>query len=999
MRTLNETNKEWGEGEGEDNKVKAAQLWRDAALRSRKLRSDLRQLPPYPKDQDLSHVEALNLGNNLLQELPEGLASSLNNLRVLVLRRNRFSSVPRAVFDLRQLVELDLSHNRLRGVAEGLGRLSTLKKLSVSHNNIQQLPERIAALELLEELDVSFNDLHDMPESFRGLARLRTLDVDHNKLSRFPPEILALADLEELDCSGNKFEVLPEDVVKLKSIKILWLSSLRLRSLPDTFCRLRNLESLMLDGNHLAALPHAFGSLQTLKMVNLSSNELTDFPEVLLDISGLEELYLSRNKLTQVPREIGRLRNLANLWLDNNDIAYLPDSLVELAKLEELVVQGNQIAVLPDDFGKLSKVNIWKVKDNPLVRPPYEVCMKGIPHIAAYQLDSAHARPTARPGLKLVLLGPKGAGKTRLRQSLLGEEHESEGVHANEGIRVTSWAADGGPNFLVYELSGKQNLDLIKPFFLSPAALYILVVNLRAYSSCDFYAHVGYFLHLLGAKVPRAVVLLVGTHADLCGEAELEEKKLDIHRRVGLQQRRDVRVLGSLALKVEQALQEGYATRTSSPHAPFYAVSDTNLRRKKARLRSLLDLRLQILSPLLSVGSVRTDRTDVGRLRDKLMSVARHRDIFPDLHRALPRSWQTLEELHLKSKELWLTRWDSTRLGQQAGLTGEGLRNALSYLHRSGKLLHFEDSPVLEDYVFHNPPRFIAILNVVFQRAAAEEDGENLRAARLQRHLEGFGGCGLPPSDAVLPAGRDPDVVLELLEKMGLCYCVNKPRGGEPLHSGAELWYKFPGRVEEEEDDDGSETEADGSFETEPDRSAEAPPSPPFSAERLQIRYSFPFLFPPGLFARFSARINGHVVQRSDGRRRIVAYRGKVPVVVSHRPSTGRPRVATLSVGSRAALPNMWTAWQAVAPLLRELDALLADWPGLHYHKDVLCAKCLRRGAASPHAFPGELLSQRRPEGVSELTCPKNSSERVDVALIYPPTPADAPAPDEIDPK
>lgn len=39
----------------------------------------------------------------------------------------------------------------------------------------------------------------------------------------------------------------------------------------------------------------------------------------------------------------------------------------------------------------------------------------------------------------------------------------------------------------------------------------------------------------------------------------------------------------------------------------------------------------------------------------------------------------------------------------------------------------------------------------------------------------------------------------------------------------------------------------------------------------------------------------------------------------------------------------------------------------------------------------GELLSQRRPEGVSELTCPKNSSERVNVALVYPPTPTDTP--------
>ncbi|MED6260703.1 hypothetical protein ATANTOWER_026748 [Ataeniobius toweri] len=35
----------------------------------------------------------------------------------------------------------------------------------------------------------------------------------------------------------------------------------------------------------------------------------------------------------------------------------------------------------------------------------------------------------------------------------------------------------------------------------------------------------------------------------------------------------------------------------------------------------------------------------------------------------------------------------------------------------------------------------------------------------------------------------------------------------------------------------------------------------------------------------------------------------------------------------------------------------------------------------------GELLSQPRPDGLTEIICPKNGSERVDVALVYPPTP------------
>lgn len=986
MRTLNE-NKEEEEEEGgsgynamedkEDN-LKTARLWRDAALRSRKLRSNLRQLTLCSKNnqivlpEDIDEIEALNLGNNSLQELPDGLRSTLNNLRILVLRRNKFSSVPRVVLELGQLVELDMSHNCLRSLSEGVGQLRGLKKLCLSHNKILNLPAQIGALHFLEELDISFNDLHDFPRSFSSLAKLRTLDADHNKLNRFPAEILALGELEELDLSGNKFEALPADIIRLKSTKILWLSSLHMSSLPDAFCHLHNLESLMLDGNNLTALPSSFAQLQKLKMINLSSNEFEEFPLAILSITCLEELYLSRNRLTHIPEDIGQLVKLVNLWLDNNNITHLPESIVELEKLEELVLQGNQIAILPDNFGKLSKVNIWKVKDNPLIQPPYEVCMKGIPYIAVYQKELAQSQLSVKPRLKLVLMGRKNAGKTQLSQSLVSTRQDNRETQGNKGIEVTNWVADADRHltFLVYDLSGNQNYDLIKPFFLSPGALYVLVVNLKAYSPKNFYDHVGYFLHLLCAKVPHAVVCLVGTHADLCDEEELEEKTLDIHRQIGLQERGDIQNLRTLAQQVDQALEQGYDVRTSSPHVLFYSVTDRNLRRRKAQLQYILNHRLQILSPILSTSCTESQR-NIQRLKEKLMSVADQWDIFPNLHRVLPKSWQMLEELHFKSKDLWLSWWSSARLGLQAGLTEDRLQSALSYLHESGKLLYFEDSITLKEYVFHNLPRFIEILNVFFLRDEStlldrllsegekgdkgrvslvieNEKGENLKVTHLQQYVEGFLQHGLLPSNIIrlllrplIQTQQDLHLIMELLEKMGICYCINKPRT-KPLN-GATVWYKFPSYVSSEE----AQVEDSAGGNT-------LPASPLFSVEQLHIQYSFPFLFPPGLFTRFSVQINSHVVQRSDSRYQIFAYRGKVPVVISHHPSKGKLLAETLSIASHASLPNIWTAWQAVTPLVEELNMLLQEWPGLHYSVHILCSKCLKRGSSNPHAFPGK---------------------------------------------
>ncbi|NP_001351188.1 malignant fibrous histiocytoma-amplified sequence 1 homolog isoform 2 [Mus musculus] len=903
---------------GQDSgNLKTVRLWRDAALRARKLRSNLRQLtlscpgaggdplesPDAPQlvlPANIGDIEVLNLGNNGLEDVPEGLGSALGSLRVLVLRRNRFARLPPAVAELgHHLTELDVSHNRLTILgAEVVSALRELRKLNLSHNQLPALPAQLGALAHLEELDVSFNRLAHLPDSFSCLNHLRTLDVDHNQLTAFPQQLLQLAALEELDVSSNRLRGLPEDISALRALKILWLSGAELGTLPRGFCELASLESLMLDNNGLQALPDEFSRLQRLKMLNLSSNLFEEFPAALLPLAGLEELYLSRNQLTSVPSLIAGLGRLLTLWLDNNRIRYLPDSIVELTGLEELVLQGNQIAVLPDNFGQLSRVGLWKIKDNPLIQPPYEVCMKGIPYIAAYQKELAHSQPAVQPRLKLLLMGHKAAGKTLLRHCLTEDKVEGgQGGGDKEksylpfpplgskGIEVTSWTADAsrGLRFIVYDLAGDESYEVIQPFFLSPGALYVLVVNLATYEPRCFPTTVGSFLHRVGARVPHAVVCIVGTHADLCGERELEEKCLDIHRQIALQEKNDAEGLSHLAKVVDEALARDFELRSASPHAAYYGVSDKNLRRRKAHFQYLLNHRLQILSPVLPVSC--RDPLQLQRLRDKLLSVAEHREIFPNLHRVLPRSWQVLEELHFQppqAQRLWLSWWDSARLGLQAGLTEDRLQSALSYLHESGKLLYFEDSPALKEHVFHNLTRLIDILNVFFQRDASlllhklllgtngegEGEGESfptiavpspgqdpLRATQLHHYVEGFLLHGLLPAHIIrlllkphVQAQQDLQLLLELLEKMGLCYCLNKPKG-KPLN-GSAAWYKFPCYVQNEVPH--AEAWINGT-----NLAGQS-----FVAEQLQIEYSFPFTFPPGLFARYSVQINSHVVHR-----------------------------------------------------------------------------------------------------------------------------------------
>ena len=88
---------------------KAARLWRDAALRARKLRGGPGEPEPEPDEgppggppppppaarrPPLGELEALNLSGRGLEELPEEVGAALSGLRVLSLRRNRMCRLP-----------------------------------------------------------------------------------------------------------------------------------------------------------------------------------------------------------------------------------------------------------------------------------------------------------------------------------------------------------------------------------------------------------------------------------------------------------------------------------------------------------------------------------------------------------------------------------------------------------------------------------------------------------------------------------------------------------------------------------------------------------------------------------------------------------------------------------------------------------------------------------------------------------------------------------------
>lgn len=68
-------------------------------------------------------------------------------------------------------------------------------------------------------------------------------------------------------------------------------------------------------------------------------------------------------------------------------------------------------------------------------------------------------------------------------------------------------------------------------------------------------------------------------------------------------------------------------------------------------------------------------------------------------------------------------------------------------------------------------------------------------------------------------------------------------------------------------------------------------------------------------------------------------------------------------------------------------ENLIGSLTILHLVSGLELCHCLSNTPNRYLFLPGELLSQPRPEGVTEIICPKNGNERVNVALVYPPIP------------
>ncbi|WP_133510632.1 COR domain-containing protein [Candidatus Thiosymbion oneisti] len=395
-----------------------------------------------------------------LQILPEGLHGDIDffseierrGILRLSLIRVLKGRIPDALWRLKQLTHLDLSHNQLSALPESIGRLQRLTCLDLSRNLLSNLPESTGQLQQLTNLDLIGNRLSELPESIGRLQQLTCLDLSYNQLSELPESIGRLQRLTRLDLSYNQLSELLESIDRLRQLIRLDLRHNQLLELPGSIGQLRQLIRLDLSYNRLSELPESIGQLQRLTRFDLSFNRLSELPDGIGDLKDLRELELDGNPLSDSLTAAVRSGPGAVL-------AYLRAKAARLYEAKLLIVGEagagkttlarkllDPVAQLPGEDESTLGINVYRDW-----RFPYAPTNR----IEAKAIDPPSPQPS-----------PKGRGSQQgMTCEFLSNSQASE--------QAQEMSAN------IWDFGGQEIQYATHQFFLTPNALYVLVVDVR----------------------------------------------------------------------------------------------------------------------------------------------------------------------------------------------------------------------------------------------------------------------------------------------------------------------------------------------------------------------------------------------------------------------------------------------------------------------------------------------------------------------------------------
>ncbi|XP_046424090.1 toll-like receptor Tollo [Neodiprion pinetum] len=253
---------------------------------------------------NVSSLQDFHLNGNRLSTIPEALKAT-PSLRTLDLGENLISEIPNGTFDdMQQLYGLRLTENHIGNLTKGtFERITALKILNLSRNRVQYIEVgTFDANTNLQAIRLDGNQLTDIVGLFTGLPNLVWLNVSDNRLKVFDyamiPTGLQWLDIHsnEINELGNYFEI--ESQLQLSTFDASYnkLTEITGSAIPTS------VEQLFLNNNLISKVQsYAFFKKPNLTRVDLKANQIRNLEPYSLRISvvphtkSLPEFYIGGN--------------------------------------------------------------------------------------------------------------------------------------------------------------------------------------------------------------------------------------------------------------------------------------------------------------------------------------------------------------------------------------------------------------------------------------------------------------------------------------------------------------------------------------------------------------------------------------------------------------------------------------------------------------------------------------------------------------------------------
>lgn len=325
-----------------------------------------------------STLQTIDLSHNDIMSLPaDSEILHLRRLTQLFLQNNKINELPGEVFsDLLSLKVVNLSDNAISYLPDGLFyNTREIREIYIQNNELETLPKRIFnRLEQLLVLDLSANKLrsdHIEDETFGGLIRLIVLDLSHNTVARITRNMFKdLFFLQILNMYNNSITFIEDNAFSpLFNLHTLNLGQNKLQAIEDhVFNGLFILNKLNLNNNMLSYISeNAFGNCSDLKELDLSSNKIVKVPDAILQLPFLKSLDLGENLLTEISNSsFQNLSQLTGLRLIDNQIGNLTAGMFwGLPSLQVLNLAKNKIqSIETETFQKNTQLEAVRLDGN-----------------------------------------------------------------------------------------------------------------------------------------------------------------------------------------------------------------------------------------------------------------------------------------------------------------------------------------------------------------------------------------------------------------------------------------------------------------------------------------------------------------------------------------------------------------------------------------------------------------------------------------------------------